>query len=301
MKYIVLDLEWNSAYYKPQGRFINEIIQIGAVKLNEEFVVEDTFQVYIKSQIVKKLSNRTINLTGITNEQMNSGISFRDAVVKYNTWAGDNSITMTWSDSDLYAIVENSRIFLDNSLKFSLYGYLDLQSYIQGELRLLGHPITNQISLANAAAMLGISTDSFELHNAKDDSYLSALMLKKTYNFERFTKLLRNAADPSFYERLFFRSYYISNINDARINKNHLKFTCPQCKLRLKRQNKWKFKNNWLRAELSCEKCKVNYRCMVSFKQTYDKLITKKRILPIAINSEDKNVVVQQLSETMQN
>ena len=24
MNYIVLDLEWNSAYYKPQGRFINE-------------------------------------------------------------------------------------------------------------------------------------------------------------------------------------------------------------------------------------------------------------------------------------
>ena len=54
MGYIVLDLEWNSAYYKPQGRFINEIIQIGAVKMNDNFDIVDTFQVYIKSKIVKK-------------------------------------------------------------------------------------------------------------------------------------------------------------------------------------------------------------------------------------------------------
>ncbi len=299
MEYIVLDLEWNSAYYKPQGRFVNEIIQIGAVKLNEKFDVIDTFQIFIKSQIAKKLSNRTINLTGITNEKMRTGLSFRQAVSLYNDWAGNNTITMTWSDSDLYAIVENSRVFLDNSLKFSLYGYIDLQSYIQGELRLLGHPIDNQISLANAAAMLDISTDGFELHNAKDDSYLCGLMLKKTYNPERFKKFLRNADDPSFYERLFFRSYYISNINDSRVNKNYLKFNCPQCKMRLKRQKKWKFKNNWLRAEFSCEKCIVKYRGMVSFKQTYDMLITKKRILPLAGNSEEKNIVMQQLPKTV--
>ena len=118
MGYIVLDLEWNSAYYKPQGRFINEIIQIGAVKLSDSFEIVDTFQVYVKSKIVKKLSNRTINLTGITNEQMNSGLTFRDAVSRYNEWAGQGNVTMTWSDSDLYAIVENSRIFLDNSMRF---------------------------------------------------------------------------------------------------------------------------------------------------------------------------------------
>ena len=92
MGYIVLDLEWNSAYYKPQGRFINEIIQIGAVKLNNDFEIIDTFQIYIKSKIVKKLSNRTIALTGITNEQMNSGVSFRDAVK--NIMIGQGRITL---------------------------------------------------------------------------------------------------------------------------------------------------------------------------------------------------------------
>ena len=299
MEYVVLDLEWNSAYYKSQGRFLNEIIQIGAVKLDENFDLIDTFQVYIKSQIVKKLSNRTIKLTGITNERMSSGTSFRNAVLQYNAWAGDNTVTMTWSTSDLYAIVENSRIFLDNSLKFSLGSYIDLQSYVQGELKILGHAINSQISLANAAMLLGISTEGFELHNAKDDSYLCGLMLKKCFNEERFNKIIQSTADPSFFERLFFRSYYISNINDKRINKSYLKFTCSHCKSVLNRQNKWKFKNNWLRAEFLCKSCGIKYRCMVSFKQTFDKVITKQRILPILTSSEVKDESVSVVPKKM--
>ena len=293
MNYIVLDLEWNSAYYKPQGRFLNEIIQIGAVKMNDDFEIIDTFQVYIKSKIVKKLSNRTISLTGITNEQMNSGVVFREAVRRYNEWAGESITTMTWSDSDLYAIVENSRIFLDNSLKFSLGNYLDLQSYIQGELRLQGHSITNQISLGNAAEMLSISTENFELHNARDDALICALMLKANYNENRFKKYIRDTTESSFYDRLFFRSYYISNINDKRIDKKALRFSCPSCKKALKSKNKWRFKNNWLRTEMSCDKCNAKYRAMVSFKQTYDEVISKRRILPIVKVKEEKNVAVQ--------
>ena len=292
MGYIVLDLEWNSAYYKPQGRFINEIIQIGAVKLSDSFEIVDTFQVYVKSKIVKKLSNRTINLTGITNEQMNSGLTFRDAVSRYNEWAGQGNVTMTWSDSDLYAIVENSRIFLDNSMRFVIDGYLDLQSYIQGELKLIGHPITNQISLANAAEMLGVSTEGFELHNAQDDAYLCAIMLRRTYNKERFEKLVRDTSDSTFYDRLFFRAYCISNINDKRIDKKALRFVCPTCKKSLKSKNKWRFKNNWLRCEMICEKCDVRYRAMASFKQTYDEVIVKRRILPIIKTNEEENATV---------
>ena len=293
MNYIVLDLEWNSAYHKKLGRFVNEIIQIGAVKLDDKFNIIDTFLVYIKSEIVKKLNKRVIELTGITNEQIADGLSFQDAVIEYNKWLGSEiNVTLTWSDSDLYAIVENTRLFLKEGISFRIDGYVDLQSYIQCELRLKGHNLTNQISLGNAAALLEISTENFDLHNARDDARLSALILKENFNSDRFSKFVRLASDPSFYERLFFKSYYISNINDERINKNHLKFTCPQCNKRLKRGNRWKYKNNWLRSELSCDFCGIRYRGMVSFKQTYDKLVVKKRILPL-VNNEVQNVTVQ--------
>lgn len=288
MEYIVLDLEWNSAYFKKQGRFINEIIQIGAVKLNKNFDIVDKFEVTIKSAISKKLSNRVINLTGISNEEMSNGISFFEAVKKYNSWVSNDSITMTWSNSDLYAIADNTRAFLDKNSNIALTKYIDLQTYIQNELKLDGNVISSQISLANAAAMLGISTDGLELHTALDDSILAAHMLKKTYNEKRFNALVRDTSDPEFYKRLFFKPYYISNLKDKRINANHLVFICPQCEKTLVRINKWKYKNNWFRSELICENCNTNFRGMVSFRQTYEKVVAKKRILPLVKHEEEK-------------
>ena len=49
MNYIILDLEWDGAYFPKINRFINQILQIGAVKLNENFDVIETFDVIIKS------------------------------------------------------------------------------------------------------------------------------------------------------------------------------------------------------------------------------------------------------------
>ena len=45
MTTIILDLEWNTAYYPKQSRFINEIIEFGAVKLDEN--LEDTIRVTV--------------------------------------------------------------------------------------------------------------------------------------------------------------------------------------------------------------------------------------------------------------
>ena len=36
MEYIILDLEWNAAYSRRRGGFINEIIEFGAVKADEK-------------------------------------------------------------------------------------------------------------------------------------------------------------------------------------------------------------------------------------------------------------------------
>ena len=36
MQYIILDLEWNTAFDKRRKEFVNEIIEFGAVKLDEQ-------------------------------------------------------------------------------------------------------------------------------------------------------------------------------------------------------------------------------------------------------------------------
>lgn len=74
MIYIILDMEWDGAYCPKISRFINQIIQIGAVKLNENFEIIDTFEKTVRSSFSKKVSGRFTALTGITTDDMRAGI-----------------------------------------------------------------------------------------------------------------------------------------------------------------------------------------------------------------------------------
>lgn len=55
MSYVILDLEWNGSYSKVLHKFVNEIIEIGAVKLDDELNVCDTFTMLVAPKIGKKL------------------------------------------------------------------------------------------------------------------------------------------------------------------------------------------------------------------------------------------------------
>ena len=296
MHYVILDMEWDSAYYKAEKRFINQILQIGAVKLDENFNIIDIFDVTIKSSISRRVSRRFTELTGITKEMMLEGILLEDAVDRYNSWIGDDTVTITWSNSDLYTIAENEKYLL-RSKKFKIDKYLDLQVFIQEELRLLGHEIKSQISLGGAAELLGITTQNYDLHTAKDDSLLCATLLKKHYNEAAFEKLIKDTSNPEFYKKLYFKPYYISRINDERIqNETHV-FHCEKCGVKLRRATKWKYHNNWFNANFVCADCGKKYVCRVSYKQTYDNLIIRRRMIePKVKTPKENNDVVQPVS-----
>ncbi len=299
MYYVILDMEWDSAYHKLHKRFVNQILQIGAVKLDENFNIVDIFDVTIKSSICKRVSKRFTELTGITKEMMLEGISLSNAVEQYNHWLGDDTVTITWSNSDLYTIAENEKYLLKNN-KFKIDKYLDLQIFIQGELRLLGHELKSQISLGAAAEMLGITTENYDLHTAKDDSLLCAALLKKRYNEPAFKELIKDTSDPEFYKQLYFKPYYISRINDDRVQKETHVFYCEKCESKLKRLTKWKYHNNWFNANFICNDCGKKFVCRVSYKQTYDKLVVKRRILePKVKENKENNDAMQPVSTTV--
>lgn len=299
MNYIILDLEWDSAYSAKHKRFINQILQIGAVKLDGEFNIIDTFEETVKSEISKKVTGRFAKLTGITTEKMLAGVPFDTAVDRYNAWAGEDTVTMTWSDSDLYSIKENEEYLLNGGRKFAIERYLDLQRFVQGELRRGGYEDKNQISLGAAAKLLDIETDSFELHTAKDDSLLSVALLQKCYNEERFSALIRDTADPEFYKRLRFKPFNISDINDERINKEDLRFSCDKCGEKAKRITKWRYRNRWFSAKFECKKCGRCFCGRASFKKTYDDLIVRKRVCELKSKTEKKQNEMQSVSETV--
>ncbi len=278
MEYIILDLEWDSTYFPPKKGFINQILQIGAVRLNDSLEVVDTFSKNICSGISKRVTSRFAKLTGITNEIMRAGIPLKQAVEEYNRFSADAEVTMTWSDSDLYSIIENEDNLLKDGTRFKMQGYLDLQKLVQADLRKNGYESKNQISLEGAAELLGIETEGFELHTALDDCRVCALMLKKCYEKRRFEAMIRDTSSPDFFKRLRFKPYPISDINDSLINKNELKFDCPKCGCSAKKLGHWKYRNRWFTANFNCGSCGHKFNGRVAFKKTYDDLQVKHKI-----------------------
>lgn len=284
MEYIILDNEWHTPYCKVNGKCINELIEIGAVKLDENLNEISRFSVLIKSTFTNKLGSRFQRLTNITTEEMlRDGMSFEQAVSLYSEWAGNDAVTMTWSNSDLYVLLENFRLRRRLNTVPIIGKYIDLQKYVQNEMIRLGHSITSQVSVANAAITLGISIDGIGLHRALDDSLLCADMLRKVYDKERLMSYCVDTSVPDYYKRLTFKAYIVRDIDSPLVNKKKMEFKCERCGKDAKRTTSWVFKGHFFKAEFVCPECDYKFIGRVTVKKYYDKVVVKHNTVPIPI------------------
>lgn len=285
MNYVLMDLEWNDAYCKKTRGFVNEIVEIGAIKLDENFNEVDRFTRIVRSAITNRLSSRFKELTGMTNEQMQEGIPFSDALAQYKKWVGDDAITLTWSNSDLHTLYHNCIDFIGDPKAAEIGKYVDLQKYFQYELSLKGETLKNQISLSNAAILFGIEFERESLHHALDDSYIAAAILRKCYVKEHFETFIIDTSRNDFYNRMMYKVRYINDINDSAINKDQLFINCPKCKVRSKRISVWRLKRPWFHSVFLCNECKLKFKGAVAFKRFYDRVEVKKRVFEPSTNA----------------
>ncbi len=281
MNYVLLDLEWNSAYCKSEGKFVNEIIEIGAVKLDENLNEISSFDAIIRSQLTRRLRTHFKDLTNISNDEMAAGRPLKSIFEEYTKWAGKDTVTLTWSNSDLYALYENCLLFLKEKTVPCISVYADLQKHVQNELVRAGQEINSQIGLANAAERLGISTVGLELHRAIDDSRLCAQILRKVANLNALKALAIDTTDPTFYERLTYKAFIIKDIHSPLVDRKELNFKCKNCKRPAKKISKWEFHNGFFYANFVCENCHTKFCGKISFKKYYDKIVVKKYARPI--------------------
>ena len=267
MFYVIMDLEWNNSYNKYKKNFVNEILEIGAVMVDEELEVVDTFSVIIRSQLIKKLSGRVKRLTHISNEAMSSGVTFQRAVSDFSKWIGSrNCVFMSWGNSDIRVLVDNFSMFCGiNGIPF-LTQYVDLQKYCQ---QFIVSAANQQIGLVNAAVEMGIDVSHCQFHRALEDSLLGLRCLKKCFNRELFMNTAV-ICDRAFYQKLTFKSYVISNINNPKIDHAKMRCSCSKCGTQMRRVSDWKFSNQSFSALFLCKSCDRIVKFSIRFKEYYE-------------------------------
>lgn len=285
MQYVIMDLEWNNTYaYKLNG-FLNEIIEIGAVKLNESLEQIDTFSQVIKAQVGKKLRGSVKKLTNITNDDVKSGELFTKTFSDFKKWLGNEpTCIFTWGDGDIRVLVENYRYLngIDH-IPFLEY-YCDLQACYHIAT---GTGKDKQEGLNSAALNLGINPDDYSLHRALGDSLLTAEVFKKIFSEELIKPHIRDCGGD-FYKRLFFKAKVIKKLDNPVVNQSELYCVCEKCGKKCKAIEEWKYHNQFFRALCRCTGCDITYKAGVRFKVFYDHLDIK-RIASVYDPSAEEN------------
>ncbi|WP_409305528.1 exonuclease domain-containing protein [Peribacillus sp. SCS-155] len=159
MNYIVVDVERNSFNYETDKP--SEIIEIGAVKLNQNGNVIDIFSALVKPSC--PLSAFTKKLTHITEDMVSSAPSFEKVYQDFIDFMGEQYVFVSWGKEDY-------RFFQADCTRqglplFSPNMFLDIQEvYMYGVLKTFSTP-----SLASAVEFLGIE-ESGVSHRAFSDA-----------------------------------------------------------------------------------------------------------------------------------
>ncbi len=276
MNYVILDLEWNSAYSKSAQRFVNEIIEFGAVKLDGDFQPTDEFSMLITPKIGKKLSGRVKELTHLTNEDLADGADFLSVAKAFTEFVGD-SVLMTWGTSDVHALIDNYLYYTGSRRVPFITRYCDLQEYCERAIGKFDEG--NQIGLGRFAELIGIEYSEEEQHRAAADAFLSLKCLKKVMNGYPLENCILKADCEDFYNRMLFKNHFITDLSSPEIDRTQMKFLCEQCGKQAKRVKRWKIRNKSFNADFYCKSCDVKFTGRISFKKRYDGVKVNKRVV----------------------
>lgn len=246
MNYIVFDLEFNMFFKFKEGdtansELKNEIIQIGAVKLNEGLETVSSFEKIIKPVVYRRISPYVRKKTNINTGRVRQGIPFVKAIESFCTWMGNDSVLCSWGHDDILGLRANCLFFGTDTLSFDKF--IDIQ-----HLYMKYRDFSQQPSLENAVEDLGIKVNA-PFHDALSDAFYTVDVFRKVYDFSEDAIIN--------WEKV--REENEEKIKELRINLDKIDIHCPECNGYVKKDAEvTKLKKYF--AFGYCSKCKVHIR-----------------------------------------
>lgn len=235
MNYIVLDLEWNQAL--PGARrvmdpvcLVGEIVQIGAVKLDEERNILDRFETLVRPAYYTRIQAHVRELTGIEEAWLRKAPRFPEVLEQFLAWCGEGFSFVVWGSNDLRILRDNLQLHgLNEDWLPACY---DLQKIYGRQFE----EESRAYSLSAAVDRLALSPQAQGFHDAGNDAYYTALVFQRV----DWARAMDEAEAPEPAEggamlREVFQGYPIPNAvwQDRSITR----VRCPVCGRRLTQTN----------------------------------------------------------------
>jgi inhibitor of KinA sporulation pathway (predicted exonuclease) len=270
MGYIIIDLEFNNLknitnYYKDffevYGEFNdigleNEIIEIGAVKVDKYMKPVSEFREYIKPTIFPVINPIVTEITKIDMSILNkNGVSFEEAINRLKDMFEEGDILCSWAKDDVAELIMNAHYFNYNDLRW-LNEYLDIQEYTS---KILAHK--KALGLKAALDELKIKVDDTKLHDALNDAKYTGEVFRRVYN----SRVIKNYLVKDIYN---MPALHVQDLDEIKIDESKLMLKCPKCGKRVELETPLKLLNWRFAAVGICTKCKSNILCEVLVKRT---------------------------------
>ena len=176
--YVVLDVEMCRVHSKTTDyKYKNEIIQIGAIMMTEDYELMEKFSAYVRPRY-GKIDHFIAKLTGITERTIKDSPDIEEALQKMLQWIGKReAVFYSWSSTDYYQIRNEIREKCrENDCWESL---LDPKNWIDYQ-ETLGKRLASGrcLKLSDALEIAEVDVKG-HLHNGLDDAYNTARMIAK--------------------------------------------------------------------------------------------------------------------------
>jgi len=168
LDYVVLDIEFNGRKFASDLPM--EVIEIGAVRLDEQLRQTGEFSALIQPVYFAQLNSFIKEKTGIPQEAIDQAERFPKVITAFMNWLGDNDsfLLVTWGGEDLKRIVLDTRMHQMDDAYWLGVDYFDL---LKGYIRYRN--MKNDISVEAALAELDITPEG-SAHRALDDAKMTA-------------------------------------------------------------------------------------------------------------------------------
>ncbi len=180
MNYIVVDFEFNQSYdFKKNKKGVSnnlcpcEIIQIGAIKLSEDFQDVGRFNELVLPVVYPNIHPHVSKITGFTEQTFLECDGFQKVAEAFQKFCDPEDTFIVWGDNDIVSLYRNLNFFGLLDLPFPKK-YINIQKYVSTKLKNMNGA---QISLKNAVIGLKIPYNE-DFHDAFNDAYYTAEIFK---------------------------------------------------------------------------------------------------------------------------